>query len=155
MEEQVGQNLALGIGEGFEKNIGAVNKEITDAMNFDDASVNVNASRSGVKGGGVTVYQTNNYKQAYTSPIPLTICEMARDAGLEKVYLHMIFDGRSTEPGSAPALLLETDARLDAIGVGRIVDGVGRGIVLDRDGNYDEVKRAYDAMVEGCGRNYC
>lgn len=86
---------------------------------------------------------------------PLTICEMARDAGLEKVYLHMIFDGRSTEPGSAPALLLETDARLDAIGVGRIVDGVGRGIVLDRDGNYDEVKRAYDAMVEGCGRNYC
>lgn len=69
MEEQVGQNLALGIGEGFEKNIGAVNKEITDAMNFDDASVNVNASRSGVKGGGVTVYQTNNYKQAYTSPI--------------------------------------------------------------------------------------
>ena len=86
---------------------------------------------------------------------PLTICEMARDAGLEKVYLHMIFDGRSTEPGSAPALLLETDARLDAIGVGRIVDGVGRGIVLDRDGNYDKVKRAYDAMVEGCGRNYC
>lgn len=69
MEEQVGQNLALGIGEGFEKNIGAVNKEITDAMNFDDASVNVNASRGGVKGGGVTVYQTNNYKQAYTSPI--------------------------------------------------------------------------------------
>lgn len=69
MADQVGKNLALGIGVGFEKNIGAVNKEITEAMNFDDASVNVNAAQGGVKGGGVTVYQTNNYKQAYTSPI--------------------------------------------------------------------------------------
>lgn len=65
MSDQVGKNLALGIGEGFEKNIAGVNKEITDAMTFDDASVNVNAT--GAKGNGVTVYQTNNYKQAYTS----------------------------------------------------------------------------------------
>lgn len=67
MADQVGKNLALGIGQGFEKNIGEVNKEITDAMNFDNQSVNINAQRGGVSGGGVTVYQTNNYKQAYTS----------------------------------------------------------------------------------------
>ena len=79
---------------------------------------------------------------------------MARDNGLDRVYLHIIFDGRSTEPGSAPALLTETDERLEAIGVGRIVDGVGRGVVLDRDKNYDKVKRAYDAMVEGAGTQY-
>lgn len=85
---------------------------------------------------------------------PLAICEMARDAGLNEVYLHIIFDGRSTEPGSAPALLLETEERLKAIGVGRIVDGVGRGVVLDRDQNYEKVKRAYDAMVEGIGTRY-
>lgn len=66
MADEVGKNLALGIGEGFEDNIAGVNKDITDAMNFDDASVNVNAS-GGIRGGGVTVYQTNNYKQAYSS----------------------------------------------------------------------------------------
>ena len=38
--------------------------------------------------------------------------------------------------------------------MGRIVDGVGRGVVLDRDKNYDKVKRAYDAMVEGTGIQY-
>ncbi|MGI6403036.1 MAG: hypothetical protein ACOX0K_02215 [Oscillospiraceae bacterium] len=48
----------------------------------------------------------------------------------------MILDGRSTEPGSAPALLEELDAGLAEIGMGTIVDGVGRGIALDRDGNY-------------------
>lgn len=51
---------------------------------------------------------------------PLAICEMARDAGLDRVYFHIIFDGRSTEPGSAPTLLAGLDEKLDAIGVGRI-----------------------------------
>ena len=82
------------------------------------------------------------------------LCAMARDAGLDRVYFHIIFDGRSTEPGSAPAMLTELDEKLDAIGVGRIVDGVGRGVALDRDKNYDKVKRAYDAMVDGAGTLY-
>jgi hypothetical protein len=69
MADVVGKNLALGIGEGFEDNISDVNKDITDAMHFDDASVNVNANGGGIRGNGVTVYQTNNYKQAYTSRI--------------------------------------------------------------------------------------
>lgn len=85
---------------------------------------------------------------------PISICEMAKAAGLEQVFFHIIFDGRSTEPGSAPALLSELDAKLDEIGLGRIVDGVGRGVALDRDKNYDKVKRAYDAMVSGAGTQY-
>ena len=44
---------------------------------------------------------------------PLAICEMARDAGLDQVFFHIIFDGRSTEPGSAPKLLAELDEKLD------------------------------------------
>ena len=68
MADEVGKNLALGIGVGFEKNIGAVNKEIADAMNFDDPNYpSGNPARVGITGGGLTVYQTNNYKQAYTS----------------------------------------------------------------------------------------
>ena len=79
---------------------------------------------------------------------------MAKKQGLEEVYFHIIFDGRSTDPGSAPALLAELDSRLDQIGLGRIVDGVGRGVVLDRDKNYDKVKRAYDALTDGLGACY-
>lgn len=68
MADIIGKNLALGIGSGFEKNIGAVNREISKSLNFDDTSINIKAN--GAKsGGGLTVYQTNNYKQAYTSPV--------------------------------------------------------------------------------------
>ena len=82
---------------------------------------------------------------------PLALVRMAKEAGLEKVFLHIIFDGRSTEPGSAPQLLRELEGELNRIGAGQIADGVGRGLALDRDGNYDKVKKAYDAMVLGTG----
>lgn len=85
---------------------------------------------------------------------PLALLRMARDQGLENVYLHLIFDGRSTEPGSAPALLERLEARIAEIGVGQVVSGVGRGIALDRDHNYAKIKRAYDALVYGVGRTY-
>ena len=85
---------------------------------------------------------------------PLAICRTAKEQGLADVYLHIIFDGRSTEPGSAPALLAELDQQLAEIGTGRIVDGFGRGIALDRDRNYEKVKLAYDALVDGAGALY-
>lgn len=83
---------------------------------------------------------------------PLALLKMAKKAGLEKVFLHIIFDGRSTEPGSAPGLLNQLDYQMEEIGIGQIATGVGRGIALDRDGNYAKIKRTYEAMTLGTGR---
>jgi 2,3-bisphosphoglycerate-independent phosphoglycerate mutase len=83
---------------------------------------------------------------------PLALLRMAKANNLSQVYLHVIFDGRSTEPGSAPAMLEKLESQVEEIGVGRIVSGVGRGIALDRDGNYTRTKRAYDALVFGVGK---
>jgi 2,3-bisphosphoglycerate-independent phosphoglycerate mutase len=83
---------------------------------------------------------------------PLALLRLAKTKGLSNVYLHLIFDGRSTEPGSAPAMLEKLEGQVQDIGVGRIVSGVGRGIALDRDGNYAKTQRAYDALVFGVGK---
>jgi 2,3-bisphosphoglycerate-independent phosphoglycerate mutase len=40
------------------------------------------------------------------------------------------------------------------IGVGQVVSGIGRGIALDRDGNFAKIKKAYDAMVYGIGSTF-
>jgi 2,3-bisphosphoglycerate-independent phosphoglycerate mutase len=78
---------------------------------------------------------------------PLALLRMAKEHGLDQVYLHMILDGRSTEPGSAPALLEKLESAIQEIGIGNIVTVVGRGIALDRDGNYAKTQRAFDAFV--------
>ena len=83
---------------------------------------------------------------------PLAILQMAKAQKLDDVYIHLIFDGRSTEPGSAPGLLLSLEKKISEIGIGKIVTGIGRGIALDRDGNYQKTQCAYDALVHGVGK---
>jgi len=85
---------------------------------------------------------------------PLAILRMARDCGLSQAFVHLIFDGRSTEPGSIPAALIQLEERMSQIGIGQVVSGMGRGIALDRDGNYGKIKRAFDALVSGIGTPY-
>ena len=84
----------------------------------------------------------------------LEVLRMAKRAGLERVFLHVIFDGRSTAPGSAPAMLEDLERRMEQIGVGRIATGMGRGIALDRGGDYGKTRRAYEAMTEGAGKHW-
>ncbi len=83
---------------------------------------------------------------------PLAILRMAKAQGLEKAFLHVIFDGRSTEPGTAPELLMQLEAKMCEIGVGQIATGVGRSIALDRNRNYDKTRRAFEAFVSGSGK---
>lgn len=85
---------------------------------------------------------------------PLALLRLAKEQGLENVFVHLIFDGRSTDPGSAPDLVMELESEMEKIGVGRIVDGVGRGMALDRDQNWENIKKVYDALVFGKGRPY-
>lgn len=83
----------------------------------------------------------------------LAILKLAKDQDLKQVFLHLIFDGRSTSPGSAPLMLKELEDEMNKIGVGMVASAVGRGYALDRDRNYVErTKLAYDAMVYGMGR---
>lgn len=63
MADEIGKNLALGIGEGFADNIKGVNADITSAMNFTNPKPNGNGG-GGV--GGVVVNQYNTYAQAHS-----------------------------------------------------------------------------------------
>lgn len=85
---------------------------------------------------------------------PLEILRMARQEGLERVFVHIILDGRSTQQGSAPALLKDFGRQLEQIGAGIVVSGVGRGLALDRDKNWDCIKTVYDSLVSGLGTAY-
>ena len=95
------------------------------------------------------------YKSSHGSiEYALQAAKTAKEEKVDNIYLHIIFDGRSTEPGSAPQLLEELEERLNEIGAGIVTDGIGRGFALDRDHNWSKVKKAYDVMVNGTGTNY-
>lgn len=157
----------VGLGEGKpgnseagHMNLGAGRCVVQDDIRIDTAiedgsfasnAVILKALREAkVKNRALHLLAYLTYKSSHGSlSYSLAVCEMAKKEGVANVYLHVILDGRSSEPGSAPVMLEYLEKELEKIGIGKIVDVVGRGIALDRDQNYAKVKLAYDLMVEG------
>jgi 2,3-bisphosphoglycerate-independent phosphoglycerate mutase len=164
--ESVGlQNGKAGNSEAGHMNLGAGRVILQDDVRLEEAMESGSFSRNeilcrvieDVKDRSTALHLIGllSEKSSHGSiEYPLEILKMAKAAGLEKVFLHVIFDGRSTEPGSAPDLLMMLDSRMKEIGIGQVVTGIGRGIALDRDGNYAKIQRAYDALVLGVGNQF-
>ena len=81
------------------------------------------------------------------------ICKLAKQEGLENVFIHAFTDGRDCDPKSGLAFIDELQTELDK-SVGKIASIVGRYYAMDRDNRWERVKFAYDAMVNAVGTSY-
>ena len=79
------------------------------------------------------------------------LLEMAKQHGLEKVYIHAFLDGRDVPPSSAAEFMEEAVKEAEKIGVGKVATISGRYYAMDRDNAWDRVEKAYDALVIGEG----
>ena len=79
------------------------------------------------------------------------LLRMAKEKGLEKVYIHAFLDGRDVSPTSGRDFVRQCVEKCAEIGVGKIATVMGRYYVMDRDKRWERVQLAYDAMVYGEG----
>lgn len=79
------------------------------------------------------------------------LLQMAKDSGVQKVYVHALLDGRDVPPASAVDYLEALEAEMQKIGVGKIASVMGRFYAMDRDNIWDRVEKAYAAIVYGEG----
>ncbi|MFB6455730.1 2,3-bisphosphoglycerate-independent phosphoglycerate mutase [Chitinophaga sp. Hz27] len=93
-----------------------------------------------VSDGGV--HSHINHLKALTS--------IAKENGVEKVFIHAFTDGRDTDPKSGLGFLEDLSAHLQTSG-GKIASVTGRYYAMDRDKRWERVKLAYDALVNGVG----
>ncbi|MBY7144062.1 2,3-bisphosphoglycerate-independent phosphoglycerate mutase [Virgibacillus sp. NKC19-3] len=82
------------------------------------------------------------------------LLKLAKDQGLEKVYVHAFLDGRDVGPQTAKTYIEQTEEKMKEYGVGQFATISGRYYSMDRDKRWDRVKKAYDAMVYGKGPAY-
>ncbi|NBJ69657.1 MULTISPECIES: 2,3-bisphosphoglycerate-independent phosphoglycerate mutase [Clostridia] len=82
------------------------------------------------------------------------LLKLAKEQGLEKVYIHAFLDGRDVGPQTAKTYIQQTQDKIAEYGVGQIATISGRYYSMDRDKRWDRVKKAYDAMVYGEGPKY-
>ncbi|MDR0986938.1 MAG: 2,3-bisphosphoglycerate-independent phosphoglycerate mutase [Ruminococcus sp.] len=95
--------------------------------------------------GGVHSHNTHLY----------ALLELAKKKGFapDDVFVHCFMDGRDVPPESGKEFVAELTDKLRDIGVGKIGVISGRYYAMDRDTNWDRVKKAYDALTQGVGNH--
>jgi len=91
--------------------------------------------------GGVHSHNTHVY----------AVLKMAKQQGVQNVFVHCFMDGRDTPPESGAGFLEALQKEIGQIGVGKIASISGRYYAMDRDKRWDRIERAFRAMVTGDG----
>ena len=145
-------HMNMGAGRVVYQELTRITKEIGDGDFFKnpallDAVENCKKNNSALhlmgllSDGGVHSHITHLYG----------LLELAKQNGLDKVFVHCFLDGRDTPPASGKEYAETLTAKMEELGVGRIATVAGRYYAMDRDNNYDRVKLAYDALTKGEG----
>ena len=78
------------------------------------------------------------------------LCDIAKEYGLEKVYIHCFMDGRDTDPHSGKGFIEQVEEHCSR-SAGVVASIIGRYYAMDRDKRWERVKVAYDLFVKGEG----
>ncbi|MBE5996906.1 MAG: 2,3-bisphosphoglycerate-independent phosphoglycerate mutase [Lachnospiraceae bacterium] len=145
-------HMNMGAGRIIYQELTRISKSIDDGDFFENeallAAVN-NALENNsslhlmglVSDGGVHSHITHIYG----------LLKLAKDHGLDKVFVHCFMDGRDTPPESGRSYLEDLEAKMKEIGVGKIATVMGRYYAMDRDNRWERVQRAYNALTQGVG----
>ena len=145
-------HLNMGAGRIIYQELTRITKEIQDGDFFKNEALlagvenckknNTDLHLFGLlSDGGVHSHNTHLYG----------LLELAKQQGVENVYVHAFLDGRDTAPASGKGFVEDLVAKMDEIGVGKVASVMGRYYVMDRDNRWDRVEKAYNALVLGEG----
>lgn len=145
-------HLNMGAGRIVYQELTRITKSISDGDFFQNEALLQAVNNCKEKGtalhmwgllsdGGVHSHNTHLYG----------LLKLAKEQGLEKVYVHCFLDGRDTPPASGADFCKELEEKMAEIGVGEIGVISGRYYAMDRDNRWDRVEMAYNALTKGEG----
>ena len=145
-------HLNMGAGRIVYQDLTKITKAIADGDFFTNEALlaacnNVKANNSSlhmfglVSNGGVHSHNEHIYG----------LLELAKQQGIEKVYVHCFLDGRDTPPASGKEFVADLEVKMSEIGVGKVASVMGRYYAMDRDNRWDRVELAYKVMTAGEG----
>lgn len=79
------------------------------------------------------------------------LLDLAKQQKLEKVFIHAFLDGRDAPRDSAKDFIANLEKKVRKIKLGKIATMSGRFYAMDRNKNWDRIKKAYNAMTKGEG----
>ena len=145
-------HLNIGAGRIVYQSLTRLNKSIREGdfftnQAFLDAIAHVKANNSKLhllgllSDGGVH----SHYEHLFA------LLKLAKQQGLEDVFVHGFLDGRDVGPTTALGYIEETEKQMASIGIGKFASIHGRYYAMDRDKRWDRVALTYNVLVDGVG----
>jgi len=91
--------------------------------------------------GGVHSQQSHLY----------ALLKMAKQNGVERVFVHAFMDGRDTLPTNGARYLEQLQHKMREYNTGKIASVSGRYYAMDRDRRWERIAKAFNVMVYGDG----
>ena len=145
-------HMNMGAGRIVYQELTRITKDIQDGEFFKNPEILDAINNCKVKNSDLHIFGllSPGGVHSHTSHL-YALLEMCKRNGLDRVYVDCFLDGRDTPPQSAVNFIADLEEKEKEIGVGQIAMISGRYYAMDRDNNYDRVKRAYDALTKGEG----
>jgi 2,3-bisphosphoglycerate-independent phosphoglycerate mutase len=94
-----------------------------------------------VSDGGVHSQQAHLY----------ALLKMAKQNGVDRVFVHAFMDGRDTLPTNGAGYLEQLQQKMREYNTGKIASVNGRYYAMDRDRRWQRIAKAFNAMIYGDG----
>jgi len=79
------------------------------------------------------------------------LLKMAKQNGIDRVFVHAFMDGRDTLPTNGAGYLEKLQQKMREYNCGKIASVNGRYYAMDRDRRWERIAKAFHAMVNGDG----
>ena len=145
-------HLNIGAGRVLYQDLVKINKSIADKSIMNNKEI-VSAFTYAKENGKAIHFMglTSNGGVHSSLEHLYALCDIAKNYGLEKVFIHCFMDGRDTDPKSGKGFIEEVEAHCKK-STGVIASIIGRFYAMDRDKRWNRVKEAYDLLIEGKGK---
>lgn len=144
-------HLNIGAGRVVYQDLVKINKSIRDNSILENPEIRSAYSYAKESGKALHLMGLTSDGGVHSSLDHLfALCDIARQYGLERVYIHCFMDGRDTDPHSGKGFIARLQEHCEKT-TGKIVSIIGRYYAMDRDKRWERVKVAYDLLVNGTG----
>jgi len=146
-------HLNIGSGRVIRMDVSRVDHEIETGEFFQNSVLANAMEKAGHPQRALHLMGLISDGQVHSSLTHLyALLAMAKEHGLDRVFVHCFLDGRDTPPTSGVNYVAALQRKIAEIGCGEIATVIGRYYAMDRDKRWERTNRAFELLTKGVGK---
>ena len=147
-------HLTLGAGRVVLQNLEKINKAIEDESFFSNPNLLKAISHAEKNGSALHLLGllSDGGVHSHISHLQ-ALLELAKNSAIKNVYVHVITDGRDTNPTHGQYFVQDLQEMMQGSNA-KIATICGRIFTMDREQRYDRLQKAYDLLTQGKGKKF-